>query len=158
MLAPHVERWANRTLGKITVPDVFLATTIFNPLIAYPAAGAYQSTQSGYIDNLLQVIGLKDAPSMPKSSSPVAQPPKAPITAAKMTSWSTDDLAEVEAQRGAQFALDTKFFTANSSSGNQSAAWPKIPKADDDDKKNDKTLLWIALGAGALGLILLVRR
>lgn len=157
VLAPHVERWVNRTLGEITWKDAPLATVALLPGMLLPSIGIYTSAQSGYIDNLLQVIGVKAPPSLPKPSSPVAQPPKAPITAAKMTTWSTNDLAEVEAQRGAQYALDTQFFVANSSGGNKGASWPTIPPPG-DDPETDKTLIWVALGAGALGLILLARR
>ncbi len=157
VLAPHVEQWVNRTLGEITLKNAPLATVALLPGMLLPAIGIYTSTQSGYLDNLFQVMGLKAPPSIPKSSSPVAQPPKAPITAAKMTTWSPADLAEVEAQRGAQYALDTKFFVANSSGSKKGASWPTIPPPD-DDQNIDKTLLWVALGAAAVGLVLLVRR
>lgn len=157
ILAPHVERWAERNLGPNRLGDLPMNSLLWatNPLTA---PFAFDQFRPNWLDPLLvlQTLGLKDPPSLPKSSSPVAQQPKAPITPAKMTTWSPADLAEAEAQRGAQYKLDTEWIKANVASGNKTSGWPAIPPLDSD---SDKTLLWIALGgAAALGLVLLIRR
>lgn len=156
LFAPYVERWAAkrlgpRALGDLTWTDLWTYT---NPLTVAVAPSYREMANTTYFQALMQTIGLQDTPSLPKPSSPVAQPPSAPITPAKMTTWSPDDLAEAAAQRGAQYSIDTSFFRANSTGGDASG-WPSIPSLPSD---NDKTFLWIALAAGAAGLVLLVRR
>lgn len=155
--APHVEKWAEKrfgpkALGELSWQSILLAS---NPATLPWASDTFQT---GWINPFLQVIGLEDTPSLPKSSSPVSQGPAAPLTAEKMTSWSTADLAETEAQKGRQYQMDTVWFNANST-GNASQASSKsgsgIPPLDVDD--NTKFLL-IAIAAAAVGVILLVRR
>ncbi len=91
-------------------------------------------------------------PSLPASSSPVAQAPKAPITLNKMRTWSPDDLAEAEAQRGAQYQRDVAFFRANSTP--TTSDWPSIPPP----ASQDQTGFWLLVGAGLIGAVIIARK
>lgn len=146
-LAPHVEKWAKRNLspGKLGIA----------PWLIYAAgAGAataggslYDSYHSGYVNNLLQYVGLKDTPEIPKSPNTLVPP--APLTAEKVKTWTPADLAEATVQRGAQYKLDTDWIRALNNNSNSSSG---------EEPKEDMTWIWVALAASAVGVILLLRR
>lgn len=156
LFAPHVERWAAKrlgpkALGDLTWTDLWMYT---NPLTVAVAPTYKEVANTTYFQALMQSLGLQDTPSLPKSSSPVSQGPAAPITAAKMMSWSTADLAETEAQKGKQYNLDMNWIRANSSTGDKASS-AKIPPLEID---KETAIPWLIIAAAAVGVVLLVRR
>lgn len=141
VLAPHVAKLAEKhlgpkALGDVTWVDLWLWS---NPVTASLAPGLTNTT---YGQAILQSAGLLKTPT--PSITPNAQVPAAPMTEAKMKSWSPDDLAEATAQRGAQYRIDSAFVrSANASSDRPDA---------------EMTWIWVALAASAVGVILLLRR
>jgi len=155
LVEPHVERWAAKRLGPKALGDLSWQSILFatNPGTLPWTPWGDQIYQSA-INPFLQVIGVEDTPSLPKSSSPVSQAPAAPQTTAKLLSWSTDDLAEAETQKGKQYSLDMAWIQANNSSGKKATNAQIAPLDSDDNTK----FLVLALAAAAVGVILLVRR
>lgn len=101
--------------------------------------------------SILELLHLKDPPSIPTSPSPAATPPAAPQTAAKLATWSPDDLWEVTVQRSQQYAQDMDFM--RTAGANQPLVSP-LP----GDRTADSSRFWLLAGIGVVAVVLLVRR
>lgn len=102
-------------------------------------------------DSVLQYFGLQNPPVIPQSPSPAFAPPAAPQTAAKLTTWTPDDLWETTVQRSQQYTKDMDFMRALTQNA------PLVTSLRSDDS-GDLSRLWVLLGVGAFALVVLIRR
>lgn len=109
------------------------------------AQAVSSSWTDGWLRAMRQAAGWAPDPVMKPAPAPQFQPPPAPQTAAKMATWSTDDLVEAQAQRAVQWQADKNYLAEVMSQADSAAA---------DRNAGGVSAWWLAAGAAGLFLIL----